>query len=245
MKTVPEETPPLPDVEKTFYAEKDAHELPLGEQSKSGVVLPTSKESIFMRLNNRIKDLEYNMSLSQQYLQELSQRYRKQMDEMQKNFNKTVGRLTDSSQIADEKDHKQQDTIENLETQLARLTKLVENVSLEMKDMQHQMIERHFFLMLVEVVSLSFLFLFCVTRQRRRVHDIAPNKPVITIDSHSKKKTKLKRRNSVDGSVGHKKLELGKLKKKHHDDENISITGDYSDLLIVKPTKSLSVVLKK
>lgn len=34
------------------------------------------KESVFMRLNNRIKALEMNMSLSSRYLEELSQRYK-------------------------------------------------------------------------------------------------------------------------------------------------------------------------
>lgn len=35
----------------------------------------SQKESVFMRLNNRIKALEMNMSLSSRYLEELSQRY--------------------------------------------------------------------------------------------------------------------------------------------------------------------------
>ena len=34
----------------------------------------SQKESVFMRLNNRIKALEMNMSLSSRYLEELSQR---------------------------------------------------------------------------------------------------------------------------------------------------------------------------
>ncbi|KAG5896398.1 hypothetical protein JTB14_009603 [Gonioctena quinquepunctata] len=41
------------------------------------------KESIFLRLSNRIKALERNMSLSGQYLEELSKRYKKQVEEMQ------------------------------------------------------------------------------------------------------------------------------------------------------------------
>ncbi|XP_046399628.1 SUN domain-containing ossification factor isoform X2 [Ischnura elegans] len=42
------------------------------------------KESVFVRLSNRIKTLERNMSLSAQYLEELSRRYRKQFEEAQK-----------------------------------------------------------------------------------------------------------------------------------------------------------------
>ncbi|XP_045472365.1 SUN domain-containing ossification factor isoform X1 [Harmonia axyridis] len=42
------------------------------------------KESVFLRLSNRIKALERNVSLSSQYLEELSRRYKKQVEEMQK-----------------------------------------------------------------------------------------------------------------------------------------------------------------
>lgn len=46
-----------------------------GALSNSGAVHGSSqKESVFMRLNNRIKALEMNMSLSSRYLEELSQR---------------------------------------------------------------------------------------------------------------------------------------------------------------------------
>ncbi|XP_022256330.1 SUN domain-containing ossification factor-like isoform X1 [Limulus polyphemus] len=58
------------------------------------------KESVFMRLSNRIKALELNMSLSSRYLEELSQRYRRHMEEMQKAFDRTVGALNDTARDA-------------------------------------------------------------------------------------------------------------------------------------------------
>ena len=48
------------------------------------------KESVFVRLSNRIKVLERNMSLSGQYLEELSRRYKRQVDDMQKSLNRTL-----------------------------------------------------------------------------------------------------------------------------------------------------------
>lgn len=42
---------------------------------------PGQKESVFVRLGNRLKTLELNMSLSGQYLQELSRRFKKQVRE--------------------------------------------------------------------------------------------------------------------------------------------------------------------
>lgn len=56
-----------------------------------------SKESVVIRLSNRIKALEVNLSLSSQYLEELSLRYRKQMEEMQKAFNITISKLNDTN----------------------------------------------------------------------------------------------------------------------------------------------------
>jgi hypothetical protein len=79
------------------------------------------KDVIFMRLNNRIKVLEVNMSLSSQYLEQLSQHYRKQIDEMQKLFNKTTNALIDANKIGDERDAKQSERIKIIEKRLDSL----------------------------------------------------------------------------------------------------------------------------
>lgn len=59
----------------------------------SPVLLPGSagsgKESIFVRINNRLKTLELNISLSSRYLDELSRKYRRQMEDIQRAFNAT------------------------------------------------------------------------------------------------------------------------------------------------------------
>lgn len=65
-----------------FYAElQNGAEYNGGTVNSNGVFLnggavhgSSQKESVFMRLNNRIKALEMNMSLSSRYLEELSQR---------------------------------------------------------------------------------------------------------------------------------------------------------------------------
>lgn len=69
----------------------------------TGSIVAGQKESVFMRMSNRIKALEINMSLSSLYLQELSQRYRRQMDDMQRAFNRTIGTLNDTARKAAEK----------------------------------------------------------------------------------------------------------------------------------------------
>lgn len=113
-----------------FYAEQQ-HSSENGNGNGNQVHGSNQKESVFMRLNNRIKALEMNMSLSSRYLEELSQRYththtyatkllclfsrlspdwsvllsfryRKQMEEMQRAFNKTIIKLQNTSRIAEE-----------------------------------------------------------------------------------------------------------------------------------------------
>ena len=68
-----------------------------------------------MRLTNRIKLLELNMTLSSQYLEKLSQHYKKQMDEMQKAFNYTTWALTNATRLASEREEKLQERIRFLE----------------------------------------------------------------------------------------------------------------------------------
>uniref|UniRef100_A0AAG5D964 SUN domain-containing protein n=1 Tax=Anopheles atroparvus TaxID=41427 RepID=A0AAG5D964_ANOAO len=54
-------------------------------------------ESVFLRLSNRIKALERNMSLSGQYLEELSRRYRKQVEELQHSYAKTLHEIEEQN----------------------------------------------------------------------------------------------------------------------------------------------------
>lgn len=73
---------PMEEVQSTlqrtatdFYAElQNASEPSYGNGNGNHVHGSSQKESVFMRLNNRIKALEMNMSLSGRYLEELSQR---------------------------------------------------------------------------------------------------------------------------------------------------------------------------
>lgn len=62
-----------------------------------------SKEAVIIRLTNRIKNLEKNISLMSTYLESLSVRYRNQMEEMQLVFNKTIDHLNNTAIRAAEK----------------------------------------------------------------------------------------------------------------------------------------------
>ncbi|XP_069378436.1 SUN domain-containing ossification factor isoform X2 [Paralichthys olivaceus] len=122
----------------------------------------SQKESVFMRLNNRIKALEMNMSLSSRYLEELSQRYRKQMEEMQRAFNKTIIKLQNTSRIAEEQDQKQTDSIHLLQNQLENVTKLMLNLTAAVGQLQREVSDRQSYLVVSLVLCLSLGLLLCL-----------------------------------------------------------------------------------
>uniref|UniRef100_A0A8C7H0D6 SUN domain-containing ossification factor n=2 Tax=Oncorhynchus kisutch TaxID=8019 RepID=A0A8C7H0D6_ONCKI len=131
----------------------------------------SQKESVFMRLNNRIKALEMNMSLSGRYLEQLSQRYRRQMEEMQRAFNKTIIKLQNTSRIAEEQDQRQTESIQSLQGQLEDITQLVLNLSVGVSQLQSQVSERQSYLLLCLVLCLFLGLLLCVQHSRMSAID--------------------------------------------------------------------------
>ncbi|XP_021171288.2 SUN domain-containing ossification factor isoform X4 [Fundulus heteroclitus] len=136
------------------------------EQNGNQVHGSSQKESVFMRLNNRIKALEVNMSLSGRYLEQLSQRYRKQMEEMQRAFNKTIIKLQNTSRIAEEQDLRQTESIQLLQGQLENVTQLVLNLSDQVIQLQHEVSDRQNYLLLSLVLCLCLGLLLCVNHFR-------------------------------------------------------------------------------
>ncbi|XP_026537599.1 SUN domain-containing ossification factor isoform X1 [Notechis scutatus] len=141
----------LPNTATDFYAELQ-NSTDLGYTNGNLVHGSNQKESVFMRLNNRIKALEVNMSLSSRYLEELSQRYRKQMEEMQKAFNKTIIKLQNTSCIAEQQDLKQTEAIQLLQVQLINMTLVVSNLSSTVAELKRKVSDHQSYL----VISLIF-----------------------------------------------------------------------------------------
>ncbi|XP_051501556.1 SUN domain-containing ossification factor-like isoform X2 [Myxocyprinus asiaticus] len=148
-----------------FYAEQqNSAEMGHGNGNGNGNQVHGSnqKESVFMRLNNRIKALEMNMSLSSRYLEELSQRYRKQMEEMQRAFNKTIIKLQNTSRIAEEQDQKQTESIQMLQSQLENATKIMLNLSAIVAQLQTEVSDRQSYLVLSVILCLMLGLLVCM-----------------------------------------------------------------------------------
>lgn len=87
----------------------------------NAATLQGQKESVFLRLSNRIKALERNMSLSGQYLEELSKRYKKQVEEMQRVLEKTENTLKKVTE-------KDEERLKQLEDKIDSLTVAVESL---------------------------------------------------------------------------------------------------------------------
>ncbi|XP_071372475.1 SUN domain-containing ossification factor-like isoform X2 [Centroberyx affinis] len=144
------------------------------EQANGNQVHGSSqKESVFMRLNNRIKALEMNMSLSGRYLEQLSQRYRKQMEEMQRAFNKTIIKLQNTSRIAEEQDQRQTVSIQLLQGQLENVTQLVLNLSVRVSQLQNEVSDRQNYLLLSLMLCLFLGLLLCANHCR--ISTMPPN----------------------------------------------------------------------
>ncbi|KAJ8956816.1 hypothetical protein NQ318_014230 [Aromia moschata] len=94
-----------------------------GGGGTTGNSLQAQKESIFLRLSNRIKTLERNMSLSSQYLEELSRRYKKQVEEIQNLLEKTVVSLREESFKKDLRNKELNDRLDNLTSIIESLNK--------------------------------------------------------------------------------------------------------------------------
>ncbi|XP_005374917.1 PREDICTED: SUN domain-containing ossification factor isoform X1 [Chinchilla lanigera] len=158
----------LPGLQRTatdFYAELQ-NSTDLGYANGNLVHGSNQKESVFMRLNNRIKALEVNMSLSGRYLEELSQRYRKQMEEMQKAFNKTIVKLQNTSRIAEEQDQRQTEAIQLLQAQLTNMTQLVSNLSTTVAELKREVSDRQSYLVIALVLCVVLGLMLCMQRCR-------------------------------------------------------------------------------
>ncbi|XP_039527339.1 SUN domain-containing ossification factor-like isoform X2 [Pimephales promelas] len=148
----------LSEEESGANMEVDGETLGSGEVSAHG---SSQKESVFMRLNNRIKALETNMSLSGRYLEQLSQRYRKQVEEMQRAFNKTIIKLQNTSRTAEEQDQRQTDSIQVLQAQLENVTRLVLGLSVSVSRLQQEVSDRQSYILLCLILCVLLALLIC------------------------------------------------------------------------------------
>ncbi|KAJ9601479.1 hypothetical protein L9F63_000362 [Diploptera punctata] len=186
------------------------------------------KESVFVRLSNRIKVLERNMSLSGQYLEELSRRYKKQVEEMQRAFNRTLAAVSEESRKGEEREQKRLEEMAELQKKLSSLTVAVETLLQERDSWQHKMavIIQHVVLIVIEVMVIGVFLYFC-----RSLPNTGTESPIRKWSLGWRVKAP-KRRRSIDGITTH---ESARIHNRRPSEEALHISGTYSDLLITDP----------
>ncbi|XP_014231383.1 uncharacterized protein LOC106655481 [Trichogramma pretiosum] len=119
------------------------------------------KESVFLRLSNRIKVLERNMSLSSQYLEELSRRYKKQVEEMQRTLERAMSAMSEESRKGEERETKRLEEVTGLRRQIDVLTHLLEDLYRERESWSLRSCLSHGLFCLINVTIVLAVLSYC------------------------------------------------------------------------------------
>ncbi|KAL4218646.1 hypothetical protein ACF0H5_021235 [Mactra antiquata] len=125
------------------------------------------RESAIMRLSNRIKVLEQNVSLSSRFLEELSRRYKKQSEDMMKMLNKTMAQLYNVTVEADVKNKIHEDEVTALEARLENLTKTVNKLTHSFDNLNRQVTDRQMIWTTIEIIIIIIIVFFLYFRRKQ------------------------------------------------------------------------------
>ncbi|KAM7435877.1 hypothetical protein ABFA07_014262 [Porites harrisoni] len=150
----------------------------------SGVGSGGQKESIFVRLSNKIKVLEQNLNMSTLYMEQLHQRYRKSVEELQKNSDKKVALLTNATKKAETIINNQKEQITKLQSKLDNLTNAVADMKARMDPLNKEVIERHVIGLCIEIVLILLLFVLFAKRNNNQVTSNSPGRSVHLMNGH-------------------------------------------------------------
>ncbi|XP_054715424.1 SUN domain-containing ossification factor-like [Uloborus diversus] len=155
--------------EKAFTSKQSA----VGYESFEDSAALIQKESILVKLSSRIQSSEFNLSLINVYLQELSQSYKQQIEDMHSMFNETVKAITSASDKAVLIDNHQQKEIEHLEQKMTFLSNKAAHLLAEQSHMVRLVIELHAFFLILEFIIISTIFTIFMNnfKQTRHFHD--------------------------------------------------------------------------
>lgn len=180
--------------------------------------LPT--ESIFLRLANRIKNLEINMSLSSTYLEEMSRRYRNQLEVLSKTVNATAQRVDEQYKLEEEREKRHEKELSLIRMQLANLTRDVAILLKEKNSWRPRVssISQH-----IVLVSLEILIVWMIFSFRKRSEEKTINKKSEFVKKPNKK---YKRRNSVE-AVPVRETQFRRVRRPSDEALEIALAGNY------------------
>ncbi|XP_051164016.1 SUN domain-containing ossification factor isoform X2 [Leptopilina boulardi] len=189
---------------------------------------PQQKESVFLRLSNRIKALERNMSLSGQYLEELSRRYKKQVEEMQRSLERATLAMSEESRKGEERDLKRMEEITALREVIKSLSISVESLVYDRDSWQSKLyyLGEHVILICINVIIVSFI----ISYYRRTIDfdvDDDDDREINVFQENNK----VTRRKPTD-FLREKTVLPKKSKKRRPSEIANNIAGTYEELMI-------------
>lgn len=135
------------------------------------------------------------MSLSGQYLEELSRRYKKQVEEMQKSFEKTMVQMSEERRKSSEREQKYLEQLSNLQEQMTQMASALHTLMEERNSWFGNMTVIKFVLFQSIILSIAFYYV----SKRRKKESIV----VMPVTKKIKKRQERFRRKSVEGVSGH------------------------------------------
>lgn len=149
--------------------------------------------SNLMMIISVFQTLERNMSLSGQYLEELSRRYKKQVEEMQKTFEKTLQQMSEERRRSNEREQKYIEQMSTMQEQMGHMTIAMKTLIEDRDSWFGTMTFFKFIVFQILIVAATFYYL----NKRRKTEPV-----IIQIPKKKKKQDKF-RRKSVEGVSGH------------------------------------------
>ena len=122
------------------------------------------------------------MSLSGQYLEELSKRYKKQVEEMQRSLERATAAMSEESRKGEERELRRLEEISALRDEISTLTQSLEILLYDRNSWRSKLstIVQHFALIVVEIVVLILVLSYC---RRISVLDDVEASEISSIDS--------------------------------------------------------------
>ncbi|GFT75529.1 SUN domain-containing ossification factor [Nephila pilipes] len=128
------------------------------------------KESVLVKLTMRIKESETNLNFINKYLQQLSESYRRQIEDMLRIFSGTVKAIRVTSEKAAVVDKQQQTSIEGLQIKIKYLSSKIKYLEVGQKDILKQVLELHGFFLILDLIIMSTIFSIFFNKFRHNEH---------------------------------------------------------------------------
>lgn len=163
------------------------------------------------------------MSLSSQYLEELSRRYKKQVEEMQRSLERATAAMGEELKKSEERELKRQEEVIGLRGEISSLAESMEQLIYDRNSWRSKLstFGQHIALIFIEILVLIFIIFYC-RRSTYNLDDLSISEKIVL----NKEILRRKSAESMDSDL------LKKTKTRRPSEIALRITGTYQDLMI-------------